>query len=619
MRAFIALLNPSGEAIPRSLRGQYELLFRSRGISFKWQLFGSVDVLTAGETREQSPLAASTQDGVAVGIVRLDNRAELERWSGWKRPEASDLDLVGRTVLEHGPRFVPQILGDFAFLVWNARARSGIAASDAIGVKRLYWAQQGGIVAFASRAEVLALSDEYNVQYLAERVASCLISPTLTPYQGVSAVPTGAMVLLERGTMSQQQFWSPYEVSAEPEWTGSESHAVETCRNLLAESVRLRLEGSANTWAQLSGGMDSSSVVSVAQWLAEQGAAGGLAGTFTYVDHHGAGGDERRYAEAVVRRWRVRHEVIDASPRWDDPIAVPITDEPGGSLDTVVRDYQVCDLVLGAGATALLTGAGGDVLFGGTMFFFADWVARGHLWTAVREMTRRAVIGRASFWELAYRNALLPLLPKTSRRHLMHEWGQVPAWADRIVVRRYRLHERAVAPVLYAGRIGNKYRDSVAAMVEMIPVGLTVDVIEENADVRHPYYYRPLVEFALRLPPNLCVRPHARKWVLREAMSGIVPDVVRTRIGKGSYTGAVSWWLVRKKEIVEPLMRQPILADLGVIDVSKLRAAMEAAQYERDERIGIGGAVLATLSIEAWLQARSGRWPHGPYSIGTGH
>jgi asparagine synthase (glutamine-hydrolysing) len=612
MRVFVALLDLSGDTIPKSLCRQYDLLFRKRGIAYGWQFFGSVAVLTAGEPCEPASLVVSTGNGTAVGVVRLDNRAEVERWSGWKSAEASDLELVGRAVLQHGPRLVQQIIGDFAFLVWNARARSVIAASDAVGVKRLYWAQQDGIVAFASRAEALALSNKYNTQYLAERVASCLISPTLTPYQGVSAVPIATLVLLERGTISQQPYWSPYEISAEPEWPHSEAQAVDTCRALLAESVRLRLAGSSNTWAQLSGGMDSSSVVSVAQWLAERGnAAHGLAGAFTYVDHHGSGGDERRYADVVARRWRVRHEVIDASPRWDDPIAVPLTDEPGGSLDTVVRDHQVCDLMSSARATALLTGAGGDVLFGGTMFFFADWVARGHLWAAVREMTRRAVIGRASFWELAYRNALLPLLPKTLRRHLMDQWGQVPPWVGRAAIKQHGLHERAVAAVLSAGRIGSKYRDAIAAMVEMIPVGLTVDLIEENVDVRHPYYYRPLVEFALRLPPDLCVRPHARKWVLREAMSGILPELVRTRIGKGSYAGAVSWWLVMRKEIVEPLMRQSILADLGVIDVRRLRAALEVAQYERDERVGIGGAVLGTLSIEAWLQARSGRWPHG--------
>jgi hypothetical protein len=269
------------------------------------------------------------------------------------------------------------------------------------------------------------------------------------------------------------------------------------------------------------------------------------------------------------------------------------------------------------GASGLLTGAGGDILFGGTMFFFADWVVRGRLGAAAREMARRAATGRASFWELAYRNALLPLLPSRLRRHLLHEWGQVPAWVNRAVIRRFGLHERAVAAALYAGRIGSKYRDSIAAMVEMVPVGLTVDVIEENVDLRHPYYYRPLVEFALRLPHHLCVRPYSRKWVLREAMSGILPEVVRNRVGKGSYSGAVSWWLVRKKEVIEPLVRQSILGDLGVIDVGKLRAELDAAEHERDDRIGTGGAVLATLSIEAWLQARSGRWPRKPYEIAS--
>jgi asparagine synthase (glutamine-hydrolysing) len=611
MNFFACLINYEGNHVPMDVRRKYEALPRARGMPFGWHIVGPVAVLIGGRIGEHEALVADHVTRVAVGTVRLDNRSDLHRWAECDNHDASDLELVSRVVGRYGATHVQHFLGDFAFLVWDATTRTVVGACDALSVRKLYWTQRCGLLAVASRAEALALESAYDVQYLAERVAWCSPSPGLTPYRGVNAVPAGAMMALNDGKVSIRQYWSAYDVTSAGAWPKSDGEAVEACRAMLCDSVRLRLTGRPDTWGQLSGGMDSSSVVCVAQWLAEQGTVDcGLAGTVTYVDPHGSGGDERRYAQGVVQRWAIDNEVIMTSPAWQgDQISAAITDEPTGSFETSVRDYRLCEVMRRAAATVLLTGAGGDVLFGGTMFFFADWVARGHIWAAVREMTRRAAIGRASFWEIAYRNALLPLLPRVLQCHLMQERGNVPSWVDRATARRLKLHERAVAPQLYGGRIGKKYRDAAAAIVSAVPAGLPVGIIEETVDVRHPFYYRPLVEFALQLPPELCVRPYARKWVLREAMTGILPELVRTRIGKGTYNGAVAWSLATQREVLEPLVRESVLADLGVIDPDKLRAALDMAQYEHDERLSISGAVSYTLSIEAWLQARSGRWP----------
>jgi asparagine synthase (glutamine-hydrolysing) len=613
MKFFVCLLLPEGDLVPDRLRDEYEAFPRARGIPFRWQAFGPVAVLLAGTGAQDTPLATGNDDGVTVGIVRLDNRRELELWSHCNSRDATDLEILGRIVLRHNTKYVPAILGDFAFVAWNSRTRAVLAACDALSVKKLYWAQRNDVLVFASRAEALALQETYEVQYLAERIAGCNTSPGLTPYRGVSAVPGGTMMLVEDGRRTLRQFWSAYEVSSRPVWSRSEQEAVATCRTLLAESVRLRLGGSANMWAQLSGGMDSSSVVSMVQWLAERGVvAHGLAGTVTYVDLHGAGGDERRYAQPVAQRWGLRHEVIFSPPAWQDGhVAIPMTDEPTMALEGVGREDRVLAVLRGAGATVMLTGSGGDVLFAGTMFFFADWVARGHVWAAAREIARRAVIGRASFWELAYRNAVLPLLPRALRRRIMDEQGTVPQWIDRTIARRYGLYDRATAPELYAGRIGHKYRDAAAAVVASVSPNLTVSFLDDHVDLRHPFYYRPLVEFALSLPPELCVQPHARKWVLRQAMTGILPEVVRTRIGKGAYDGAPTWALATQSAALEPLVRESILVDLGLVDARKLRIAFDAGRNERESRVSNAGMVLDTLSVEAWLQARSGRWPRG--------
>jgi asparagine synthase (glutamine-hydrolysing) len=134
-------------------------------------------------------------------------------------------------------------------------------------------------------------------------------------------------------------------------------------------------------------------------------------------------------------------------------------------------------------------------------------------------------------------------------------------------------------------------------------------LLGDRLELRYPFLYRPLVEFAMSLPPELCVQPQARKWVLRQAMRGILPEVVRTRIGKGGVMSLLGWSLSAQAPLLEPLLHDPILAELGIIDASRFRSAFHDASHRPDRGDHLQTSVQATLLLEAWLQLRAGRWP----------
>ncbi|MGH7574224.1 MAG: asparagine synthase-related protein [Longimicrobiales bacterium] len=652
MRFFTCLIEPdtpflSGDASPVSevARRHYDAFARRRGLEHEWQEFGGVAVLTGWDDPWGDPLVATHGHNLAAGMVRLDNRDEIRRWGAHKpmtymredrtarardmrnellhapgrsgggdassAARLTDLELVLRAVEAEGAGCVPALLGDFAFVVWDGRTGTIIAAVDAFAVKTLYYAQRGRTFAFSSRAEPLAVSDEYNRQYLAERVAMCIPTPGLTVFAGVHAVSAGhLLVVTPDGAPSVRRYWSAHEFETDHSWVRREQEAAETCRDLLADAVRLRLGGEGETWAELSGGMDSSSVVSTAQWLAQQGRVPhGLAGTVTYVETGGTGADEREYSDAVVNTWGLRNEQIIDAPTWhDDEYPPPLLDQPG-DLAFYPRTRRLCEIVSGAGGKILLTGVGGDNLFLGTMFFFADWIARGHILRAVREMARRAAIGRVSFWELAYRNALLPLLPYFIQKSWVCDEGQTPSWIAPDAARRYGIGQRAASPRAYAGRVGCKYQDSTAVLITSATAGTAPGLRHDYVDVRHPYLSRPIVEFAITLPPELCVRPHSRKWVLRQAVRGVLPDVVRTRVGKGVLMAPNAASLVQERSNLEDLASDMMLADLGIVSQSMFRRAFGAVLSMPETRERISGAISCTLMTEAWLRSRSGLWP----------
>jgi asparagine synthase (glutamine-hydrolysing) len=620
MRFFACLLDPKGQGTPASVLTRYERLPRSRGLDFQWRLTPQAAALVAGDEPATDPLVAIDGDSVAVGMVRLDNRTDLERWSGSKNRCLTDLELVLRTVAHHGTKYVPQFLGEFAFVAWSAATRTGVAAVDAFALKKLYWTQRDGLLTFASRAEAVALDEGYDVQCLSELVGICSPSPELTAYAGVKCVPPASMALLDRRGLAMHQYWSPNAVEPEPACRTSPREAAEACRQLLTDAVRLRLVDDGSTWAQLSGGIDSSSVVSVAQSLVESGRLShGLAGTVTYADREGSAADERRYSDIVAKRWQLRNETIVDPPFWIDAASPPPqTDLPRFTLPFYPRERRLCAIVGGARGRVLLTGVGGDELFTGTMLFFADWVARGRILPAVREMARRAIIGRVSFWQLAYRNSLLPLLPRSVQYRLLRDEGAMPPWLSPGLADRYDLRARTYAMLSYGGRLGHKCHDTIAAHVAAIGTGLDfASVIGDALDLRHPFLYRPLVEFALRLPPELLAQPNARKWILREAMRGILPDEVRTRVGKGGPAELFASALTAQRRFLEPLVKEPILADLGVVDGLKLRAAFELGPGQPHRRNHPHAVLHFTLAIEAWLQLRSGRWPRETHVVST--
>lgn len=618
MRLFTLLLDPEGQGIGDEVRRAYEAMPRRRRFGFAWQAFDHAAVLTAWDDPRGDPLVARDGNHIGVGMVRLDNRPDLERWAECKDEELTALALVLRVVARYGSKYIPQFLGDFAFVVWDGSSRIAISACDVFAVKRVYYAERNGLFAFASRAESLALEARYEVEYLLKLVASHGPPLDRTVYAGVRPVPAACMAVLRQRRLSLSQYWNAADIQAGHACAQSEIEAVQTCRRLLAESVCLRLGAKGETWAQLSGGLDSSSVVSLTQWLAERGdVPHGLAGTITFVDRAGTGADEREYSDAVVSRWGLKSEVIINPPTWHDKrFTPPLNDQPDLDISVYPRDRQLCAIMQAAGGRVLLTGWGGDQLFMGSMLFFADWLADGRMWPAFREMARRAAIGRISFWTLAYKNALLPLLPQAAQRRLVREDGEIRAlpWLHQATMRQYGLTTQSAFVTEYSGPVGHKYEHAVAARVSALGQLTIPGLVADTVDVRHPLLYRPLLEFTLQMPPELRARPYAHRWVLREAMKGILPDKVRTRVGKQDTGESLAWTLATQRASLIPLLQKPILAELGILDAERLRAAFDATATRTGRGECMHAQVLSTLAVEAWLQMRSGRWPRGGHT-----
>ncbi|HJU89124.1 MAG TPA: asparagine synthase-related protein, partial [Gemmatimonadaceae bacterium] len=540
---------------------------------------------------------------VTVGQVRLDNRQSVAAWAGVPAHEHSDLELVTRVFARAGISSIPKLLGDFAFAIWNARTRSLVAARDAFGIRTLFHRAADDGLVLSSRASLLADEWKFDLGYLADFLVAGSDPSEPTPYAGVSSVPSGALLEVRRGRRCLTTYWSPsmFDATAyEPE-PDDPVELVSRFRTVFLEGVEARATDQCPVWSQLSGGLDSSSVVSAVTHLAREGRVAPIAGTVTFVDT--VADDERPFSGAVVEKCGVpNHQLTDFWMWQDDGLAPPRTEAPVETYPFYARDRRACDIIAAGGARVLLTGQGGDQYLSGPPFHIADRIARHDYARAAKLALDWAIDGRVSFWNVIAKYGLAPLLPAPVRTRLAASHFRTPPWIRPRFAREMTVARRHGYNRMLAGPRGRKFAALLAYETAHFGRYSDVTLYHERFELRHPFLYRPLVELALGLPISLRARPGQQKWILRQAMRGILPERVCHRRAKGTVDGRMVWSLAREKALVDWLLHDPILADLGCIEPAPLRAtALDAARGA----LGHIVPLIAALSLETWLRVRT--------------
>lgn len=614
MGCFVCLLRLGGDPVTGRDRERVNARIRRKGLRLQeWVTNGGFAATVVKTRLRSSPSIVSAGPLSLVGTVRLDNREEFAS-RDVVRNGVSDLELVGASLRDRGRQSIVKLIGDFAFACWDSRTRSLLAARDSLGIKHLFWSLlEPDLVGVGSHPSLLAQDGAYSPEYIAHWFARSHRAAE-TVYCGVHLVPAGSIIRVQDGRVVVDEYWSldhvPLDVKRSVTDYGDEF------RDLFQRAVRLRLPDEGRVWAELSGGLDTSSVVMTAEDLHRTGAAPTrITGTLTYTDSLSSGADESTYVSAVVSASGLpNRELRDYWPWQDDGRSPPETETPGLHTIGWARERYRDAVLEEAGADALLTGAGGDILLGVNAFYVADWVSRGHFIRTWREIidacARGHHRGNPSVWKFALEKVAAPLLPTALRsRYVTRDDWVVPGWVNGGFRRRYGIDSLARSRRLLGGPRGGGGRTYHKVLMNQLRLlESSLDDPGVNYERRHPFLYRPLAEFALRLPePRELDRRRSNKWVLREGMRGILPEVVRTRTTKGSHGARVLWSLVRERRVIEWMLRDPILAQMGCIDTSQLRAAYS------DVKVGRAGPDIAnqlfrTLALETWLRIKSGQW-----------
>lgn len=478
---------------------------------------------TPEEVGERQPLKIT---GLPLWIVfdgRLDNRDELIRnlrLTG-EEIQVSDAILVLRSYDKWGGHCAEHFIGEYAFVILDESRSKFFCARDPLGDRSLFYTIKGTRVLIAS--EPWALTDsatEPNENAIAHFFALRASEDGETLFKGVFELPPAHVMTFSPAGEQNWCYWQP-DLSKTLRGKSDREYA-EGFLALLEESVRCRLRSNVPVAVMMSGGLDSTSVACLtARMVAPHPLT-----TISYIFDEFPECDERRYIETIKTKYGIHSIQVpcDALLPYQEVEKFPHNPNgPDGNIYRMIieRTYR---RAAEAGLRVLLTGTYGDELYCGA----EDWLAA--------LLTEKRLRNAAQDMKLHIRYAGLHCTLKSAfmRRAVIRLLESLPGGARLVgTIRNWRKASRAEWLTPFAA---NCITPTVHPKESLLGILTAEDNITDAyyagryaLELRHPYRDRRLVEYVLSLPGHQFYRHGRYKHVLRVAMQGILPEIIRNR------------------------------------------------------------------------------------------
>ena len=526
---------------------------------------------------------ASDQTGqtrVLAWDGRLDNRDDLLlRLKHSLRSDTSDQSLALAAYERWGTSGFVHLIGDWSAVIRDAAKRRIVLASDFAGVRPLYYNLRRGGILWSNRLQSLveaAGTDELDEKCIAGflTIGGC---PNRTPFKGVHSVPAGHALCVSAKEMTVQPFWA-LPIGDSTRYRNQRRYD-DQLRALFQEAVAVRLRTDAPVLAELSGGLDSSSVVCMANHLIRRGSVGAprLVG-ISYVWRNSLDEPFLRDVEAFCGI-----EGIHLSTH-DNPI---LTETKVGNA-TPAGFEPLCMSASAAarrlGARVLLTGQNGDLVMGNwwdDSMQVAASLRRFHIAQAFQEALAwskhlRIPISRV-LWR-AFRTALPPALAP-SEASVMTDGSYAPKSTATSLVpsfcERTGLFEKdgfLSNTWRYAPPERRKHFQALTMLLELRLLQPPEPL--QHLDYTHPFAHRPLVEFLMTVPADVLCGPDEPRRLMRRALSDLWPAKLRSRRSKGLFNTP---WHEALRPLAHDLLkrRQIEVVERGFVERTSLLTRLE--------------------------------------------
>ncbi|HEX2129351.1 MAG TPA: asparagine synthase (glutamine-hydrolyzing) [Solirubrobacterales bacterium] len=533
-------------------------------------------------------------------------REELLR-RGHELRTDGDTEVLVHLYEEEGPQFVQRLRGMFAIALWDGRRDRLLLARDRFGIKPLYWARVRDTLAFGSELRALqrvpGFDRELDADALEAYLAFNSIPSPLTIFAGARKLGAGELLEWSPGTEPRTTRWArPAPVAATDVRSEPETALAAELRERLADSVRAHLVADVPVGVLLSGGVDSATLAALA---AQNGprpmtfSIGFEESTFNELDR----------ARLVANRYGTDHHELVVRP---DAVAllprlVEAFDEPFGD-SSALPTYLVSELA-SRDVKVVLSGEGGDELFGGYYTYVADRLAP---WLRLPARAARPLVEalpsstrKVSLDYKAKRFVRAANLPPLERHHAWKEIFAEDARADLLAGSRRGADPVELLRARYAETAG---AESLARLQDVdLGVYLVDDLLVKtdrasmahSLEARVPFLDPVVSELALAVPRSALLRRLEKKRLLRRAVRGLVPDEILDGPKQGFSAPVAAWLRGEMYDFARDVLAPSTLRRHGVLSPETVARLL---QRHRSGREDLSRQLWGLLSLTLWQE-----------------
>jgi asparagine synthase (glutamine-hydrolysing) len=523
---------------------------------------------------------------------------------GHRLQSSGDTETIVHLYEEFGPGCVDHLRGMFSFAIWDAVHRRLLLARDRLGIKPLYYAPLRGGLAFASELKPLLQLPEIGRSLSWEAVRHLVTFMATPPAQsivdGVRKLEPGRVATIEADLdLRIHRYW---DVTFQPDEDAGEPELVERLRDLLFESVKLHEVSDVPIGAFLSGGIDSSAVVATMASMRPEPVK-----TFS-IGFPEAEYNELRHARNVAETFGTDHHELVLQPDVVD-LAEDLAwflDEPFGDT-SAIPTFMVSRLAA-KHVTVVLTGDGGDELFGGYDKYVTDQEEQ--RFDRIPRTVRRAlgVVGRQLPDGTKGKRFLEHVALDGSRRYL--DASTLFRAAQLRKIFQPDAYEQMSAHDPWAHALDCLDRDGCDGLSALqycdlntyLPLDILTKVdrmaMAHSLEARPPLLDHKLVEFAATIPSRFRISNGSTKYLFKQAMRGLLPDDIIDRPKHGFAIPLARWFRGELAGFARELLCSERSRQRGLFRTDQLDRLIRRHEQGRDIELHLWTLV----SLELWCR-----------------
>lgn len=568
-----------------------------------------------------------TYNGEVVNFS--DIRPGLES-KGHRFHSQTDTEVLIHLYEECGIDFLSRLNGMFALALWDGREQRLLLARDPFGIKPLYYLPLGGgRLAFASEVKCFLAGGLLNPDVDAEALHYFLnflwVPGPKTLFKGVFKLMPGHYLLWQDGQFEVRRYWEGVP-SATPR-DCPEDELVDELRNLLRAAVKRHLISDVPLGVFLSGGLDSSSLLALSTQIANRPIKAYTIAYRTQDARHEQSDEDPKYARLVARAFGAEHHEIQVQPDIVDLLSKVVyhLDEPVAD-PAAITSYLICKAAREQ-VTVLLSGQGGDEIFGGYRVHLEDRFSRPL--ALIPRVLREKVLFPAWDWLPAIKDKLPGIRP--GKVMAVHRYfRKILLGAGYPPAERYVFHRSYYAP----GEQGRLYTSDFQAQVngfdpyethlayfravadadfvdQMLFVDQTTFLPELNltysdktsmaasVEVRVPLLDQEVAAFMRQVPARYKINGLHQKYLFKRAMGGILPHEVIWR-GKAAFGAPIRTWLrTDLRGMIRDLLSVEAVKRRGYFEPAAVRQLIEAHNNGSGDHTY---HIWALLTLEVWMR-----------------